>query len=84
MFLVQVRSCITISLSWPRSAAAQRSNAVVSEVADEVVVMRDGRQMEAGSCASVFARPQSSYTRELLAAIPRVDGPLAANEEEYS
>lgn len=47
--------------------------AVVSDVADDVLVMQGGIQMEAGPAEEIFRRPQSSYTRALLAATPRVD-----------
>ncbi len=43
---------------------------VVSEIADQVVVMQTGQVVEAGSAASVLARPQHAYTRKLIAAIP--------------
>jgi ABC-type glutathione transport system ATPase component len=46
--------------------------AVVEEFAHEVAVMRDGRLVEEGSVAQVFAQPQQSYTQELLAASPRL------------
>jgi microcin C transport system ATP-binding protein len=41
---------------------------VVRALADEVVVMKDGRVMEAGPAAQVFDAPQSPYTKALMAA----------------
>ena len=51
--------------------------AIVRQVASEVVVLQGGRVVEAGSCDRVFAAPEHSYTRELLAAVPIPD-PVAA------
>ncbi len=45
---------------------------VVAEMADRVAVMRDGRIVEAGPVFDIFERPQADYTRELLAAVPRL------------
>jgi peptide/nickel transport system ATP-binding protein len=39
---------------------------VVGAVADEVLVMQDGRIVEQGPVAEVFAAPQHPFTRELL------------------
>ena len=47
--------------------------AVVSQVADTVHILQNGKTMEAGPVEQIFSRPQSSYTRRLLAAIPRID-----------
>ena len=41
---------------------------VVGAVADEVLVMQDGRIVEQGTTAEVFGAPQHAFTRELLAA----------------
>jgi ABC-type glutathione transport system ATPase component len=41
---------------------------VVAENCQDVVVMRDGRVRELGSCEQVFTAPQDEYTRDLLAA----------------
>jgi peptide/nickel transport system ATP-binding protein len=45
---------------------------VVAETADRVVVMRQGRMVETGPVAEVFAAPSHEYTRDLLAAVPRL------------
>ncbi|UVK55762.1 ABC transporter ATP-binding protein [Mesorhizobium sp. AR02] len=45
---------------------------VVAEMADRVIIMRHGRMVEQGNTADIFARPQADYTRELLAAVPRI------------
>ncbi|MEU8225390.1 ABC transporter ATP-binding protein [Kribbella sp. NPDC048915] len=44
---------------------------VVAEFAARVLVFRDGRLVESGPCADVFANPQHPYTRTLLAASRR-------------
>lgn len=46
---------------------------VVADIADDVAVMRHGRIVERGSALEVFHRPQHPYTRELLAAVPRLE-----------
>lgn len=47
----------------------QRVAALVSEIADQIVVMRHGRVVESGSSADVLSNPQAK-TRELLDAVP--------------
>jgi peptide/nickel transport system ATP-binding protein len=47
--------------------------AVVSEVTEQIVVMRAGRMVERGSVEGVFSDPQEEYTRRLLDAVPRID-----------
>ncbi|MFC4591391.1 dipeptide ABC transporter ATP-binding protein [Sphaerisporangium corydalis] len=46
---------------------------VVHHVSDRVLVMKDGRAVEYGDVRQVFTEPRAAYTRELLAAIPRLD-----------
>ncbi len=45
---------------------------VVAEMADRVIIMRNGRMVEQGKVADIFERPEVDYTRELLAAVPRM------------
>ncbi len=47
---------------------------VVAEMADRVVVMHQGRKVEEGSVAAIFAEPAEAYTQRLLAAVPRLGG----------
>jgi peptide/nickel transport system ATP-binding protein len=46
---------------------------LVGEIADEVVVMRQGVVRERGRTADLFAGPKDPYTRALLACRPRLD-----------
>jgi ABC-type oligopeptide transport system ATPase subunit len=47
---------------------------VVRHVSDRIAVMRAGAIVELGPAAIVFTNPQNSYTRALLAAIPKIPG----------
>ena len=47
---------------------------VVAEMADRVVVLRQGRVEEAAPVGPLFAAPRSAYARDLLAAVPRLGG----------
>lgn len=48
---------------------------VAAESVDDVLVMRHGRAVERGPVRDVLGAPREAYTRELLAAVPRVDAP---------
>ncbi|MDH7809456.1 MULTISPECIES: dipeptide ABC transporter ATP-binding protein [unclassified Rhizobium] len=45
---------------------------VVAEVTDRVLVMRNGKVVEENDTASVINKPAEEYTRDLLAAVPRL------------
>ncbi len=51
--------------------------AVISEVADEIIVMYAGRIVEHAPAAALFARPAHPYTRGLIATMPDPDRRLA-------
>ena len=44
----------------------------VAQIADEIVVMRDGAIVEAGVTGSVLVRPEHPYTKMLLNSLPRI------------
>ena len=46
--------------------------AVVSGICDTVAIMRDGQIVERGPVTQALRNPQHEYTRELLAAVPRL------------
>jgi microcin C transport system ATP-binding protein len=54
---------------------------IVRKIADRVCVMKDGKIVEHGDVARVFAAPEHPYTRALLAAEPKPDpAPLAPDQ----
>lgn len=57
---------------------------VVSEIADRVVVLKDGVKVEEGYTADLFASPRADYTKELMAATPRLGegAPVPMNAPE--
>ncbi|MBG6238925.1 peptide/nickel transport system ATP-binding protein [Mycetocola sp. CAN_C7] len=50
--------------------------AVVSQVAENVLVLKDGCQVESGTAQQIFSAPRAAYTRALLDAVPRIDDPF--------
>jgi peptide/nickel transport system ATP-binding protein len=47
--------------------------AVVRQIADEILVMKNGRIVEAGNINAIFNHPQQPYTRGLMACRPSLD-----------
>lgn len=45
---------------------------VVADMADEILVMKDGITVEHGSAEQIFNKPKHPYTQELLAAVPKL------------
>lgn len=54
---------------------------VVADIADRVAVMKDGRIVESGPVGQIFSDPTSAYTRELLAAVPRLSAVTARKDD---
>ena len=50
--------------------------AVVGGNVDDVLVLKRGTQVERGPVRRVLTQPADQYTKDLLAAIPRIDAPL--------
>ncbi len=58
---------------------------VVAANCDRVLVMCDGQLRESGNVEQIFAQPTDQYTRDLLAAVPRLDAPSqTSNRKEAS
>jgi peptide/nickel transport system ATP-binding protein len=58
--------------------------AVVAQMADHILVLRDGRMREVGATERLLAAPENDYTQSLLAAArpaPRVAAPASADAE---
>ena len=47
---------------------------VVADLADRVVVMREGKVVEQGSVTEIFANPQQEYTQQLLGSVVSLAG----------
>lgn len=52
---------------------------VVADLADEILVMKDGNTVEHGTADQIFNRPQHPYTQQLLASVPKL-GSVAVRE----
>ena len=52
---------------------------VVADLADHILVMKDGLTVEYGTSDQIFNRPGRPYTQELLAAVPKL-GSLAVRQ----
>jgi peptide/nickel transport system ATP-binding protein len=52
---------------------------VVADLADHIMVMKDGIAVETGTVIDVFTKPKHPYTKSLLAAVPHL-GAASVNE----
>ncbi|WP_051179253.1 dipeptide ABC transporter ATP-binding protein [Nocardia concava] len=58
--------------------------AVVHQVADRAIVLREGRIVESGPVTDVFRSPREEYTRRLVEAVPAPDPKRARRAENSS
>ena len=56
---------------------------VVADMADEILVMKDGFTVEHNTADNIFNRPAHPYTQQLLAAVPKL-GSVAVRELEFA
>ncbi len=49
---------------------------VVADMADRILVMKDGRIVEKGTARGIFERPTNPYTKKLLGAVPHLGSTL--------
>jgi peptide/nickel transport system ATP-binding protein len=52
---------------------------VVADLADDILVMKDGKTVEIGSSDQIFNHPSHPYTQQLLASVPKL-GSVAVRE----
>ncbi|WOV92658.1 MAG: ABC transporter ATP-binding protein [Candidatus Nitrosoabyssus spongiisocia] len=48
---------------------------VLSEISEKIAIMYAGRIVEFGPSSMIYSAPQHPYTQELLASIPKLEGP---------
>jgi peptide/nickel transport system ATP-binding protein len=56
---------------------------VVADMADDILVMKDGKTVEYDTADNIFNRPQHPYTQQLLASVPKL-GSVAVRELKAS
>lgn len=54
---------------------------VVADMADRIMVMKDGEVVEQGDAEGIFDRAQQPYTRQLLASVPHLGATLHGRDE---
>ncbi len=65
--MLMVRSCFGTAI-----VLVSHNIGVIEAMADRVLVMKHGEIVESGETGRVLADPQAAYTKELLAAVPRL------------
>lgn len=58
--------------------------AVVGNIADHILVMKQGQVVESGHASTLFSNPKQAYTRQLLDAVPKTAKPTAKQFDEAS
>lgn len=53
---------------------------VVADLADHILVMKDGNPVEQGEVRKIFKNPEAAYTKDLLAAVPVMGSAKDRNE----
>ena len=53
---------------------------VVADMADRILVMKEGREVEHGTASDIFANPEADYTKALLSAVPHLGSSLASKD----
>ncbi|WP_309615620.1 ABC transporter ATP-binding protein [Salinibacterium sp.] len=57
---------------------------VVADLADHIMVMKDGLAVETGTVLDVFTRPSAEYTKSLLAAVPHLGAATLETSERVA
>ena len=57
---------------------------VVADMADHVLVMKNGHVVESGTAVDIFTKPKVAYTQELLAAVPHLGTGAASGAKAAS
>ncbi len=57
---------------------------VVADLADDIMVMKDGRVVESGEINQIFKQPKHPYTQALLAAVPKLGSTKVRGKAEVS
>ena len=68
-FLNLLKSALGVSL-----ILISHDISIISEMADKIAVMREGRIVEYGKAADVLLRPGHSYTKLLISSVPSIKG----------
>ncbi len=55
---------------------------VVADMADRIIVMKDGRVVEHGTSHQIFNEPKHPYTKQLLASVPHLGGTVSEDHGE--
>ena len=56
--------------------------AVIAEMADDVIVMYEGKIVEHGTVHDIFHKPKHDYTKKLIGAVPRIGSMVGKQKPE--